>query len=44
MPVIYLGLNRLVTYGKCKGNEPIKSIRKNILDSLIGANFMAGER
>lgn len=35
MPVIYLGLNRLVTYGEYKDNEPIKSIRKNIPDSYM---------
>ena len=35
MPVIYLGLNRLVTYGEYKDNEPIKSIRKNIPDNYM---------
>lgn len=35
MPVIYLGLNRLLTYGEYKDNEPIKSIRKNIPNSYM---------
>lgn len=30
IPVIYLGLNRLVTYGEYKDTEPIKSIRKSM--------------
>lgn len=29
-PIIYLGLNRLVTYGEFRDTEPIKAIRKNI--------------
>lgn len=35
IPVIYLGLNRLVTYGEFKDIEPIKSIRKNMPDKYL---------
>ncbi|MGN0613256.1 MAG: AAA family ATPase [Porcipelethomonas sp.] len=35
IPVIYLGLNRLLTYGEYKDTEPIKSIRKSMPDEYL---------
>lgn len=35
VPVIYLGLNRLATYGEFKDVEPVSSIRKNMPDEYL---------
>lgn len=34
-PVIYLGLNRLATYGEYKDTEPIKGIRKSMPETYL---------
>ncbi len=35
IPVIYLGLNRLVTYGEYRDNEPITGIKQNLPEDYL---------